>query len=137
MMFIRVDLFQNIAIGGMIVVSMAVLSSMTLLPSVLLRLGIELTNGKLLKVKANGSDRWRKFAKWVIKRPVIITIVAIILLGIAVIPVKNMDLAIPQIDSLPESYDSRQAFELIEREFDLADTIFRIFDRRARWRLGR
>ena len=31
----------------------------------------------------------------VIKRPVLITIVAIILLGIAVIPVKNMDLAIP------------------------------------------
>ena len=56
----------------------------------------------------------------VIKRPVLITIVAVIFLGIAVIPVKNMDLSIPQIDSLPESYDSRQAFELVENTFDLA-----------------
>ena len=39
MLFIRVDIFQNIAIGGMIAVSMAVISSITLLPSVLIALG--------------------------------------------------------------------------------------------------
>ena len=88
-------------------------------------------------MSANGSDRWRKFANWVIKRPVIITIVAIVFLGIAVIPVKNMELAIPQIDSLPESYDSRQAFELMEEQFNLGDHFFRIRHRRACWRLGR
>ncbi len=32
MILIRVDIFQNIAVGGMIVVAMAVLSSVTLLP---------------------------------------------------------------------------------------------------------
>ncbi len=32
MLLIRVDIFQNIAVGGMIVVAMAVLSSVTLLP---------------------------------------------------------------------------------------------------------
>ena len=39
MMLIQVDIFQNIAIGGMIVVAMAVLTSITLLPSVLIALG--------------------------------------------------------------------------------------------------
>ena len=86
-------------------------------------------------MNANGSDRWRKFANWVIKRPVIITIVAIVLLGIAVIPVKNMELAIPQIDSLPESYDSRQAFELMEEQFHLGDTssVYVIAERAGGW----
>ena len=119
MMIIRVDIFQNIAIGGMIVVAMAVLSSVTLLPSVLIALGDRIDKWQLLKPKPNGSDAWRKFANRVIKRPVIITIVAFILLGIAMIPVKNMELTIPAIDSLPESYDTRQAFELMDETFGL------------------
>ncbi len=135
MMFIRVDLFQNIAIGGMIVVSMAVLSSITLLPAVLIALGDRINKWQVIKVGASGSDRWRTFANWVIKRPVIITIVALLLLGLAVIPVKNMELTIPQIDSLPESYDSRQAFELMEDKFNLSETssIFIIAERADGW----
>ncbi|MEH7343189.1 MMPL family transporter [Bacillus sp. JJ1532] len=119
MLFIRVEIFQNIAIGGMIVVAMAVLTSITLLPSVLIALGDKIDKWQLLKVNQNGTDRWRLFANSVIKRPVIITIIALILLGIALIPAKDMNLTIPQIDSLPESYDSRQAYELLEDEFGL------------------
>ncbi|MEH7388858.1 MMPL family transporter [Bacillus sp. JJ1474] len=119
MLFIRVEIFQNIAIGGMIVVAMAVLTSITLLPSVLIALGDKIDKWQLLKVNQNGTDRWRLFANAVIKRPVIITIIALILLGIALIPAKDMNLTIPQIDSLPESYDSRQAYELLEDEFGL------------------
>ncbi|MEH7522897.1 MMPL family transporter [Bacillus sp. JJ1503] len=119
MLFIRVEIFQNIAIGGMIVVAMAVLTSITLLPSVLIALGDKIDKWQLLKVNQNGTDRWRLFANAVIKRPVIITIFALILLGIALIPAKDMNLTIPQIDSLPESYDSRQAYELLEDEFGL------------------
>ena len=135
MMFIQVDLFQNIAIGGMIVVSMAVLSSITLLPAVLIALGDRIDKWQVIKIGANGSDRWRKFANWVIKRPVIITIVALLLLGFAVIPVKNMDLAIPQIDSLPKSSDSRQAFELMEEQFNFGDTssVYLIAERAGGW----
>ena len=114
MMLIQVDIFQNIAIGGMIVVAMAVLASVTLLPSVLIALGDRIDKWQLLKEKPAEANGWRKFANAVIKRPVMITIVAFILLGIAMIPVKNMDLTIPAIDSLPKSYDTRQAFELMD-----------------------
>ena len=135
MMLIQVDLFQNIAIGGMIVVAMAVLSSITLLPSVLIALGDRIDKWQLLKVSAKGSDRWRSFANWVIKRPIIITIVAIVLLGISMIPVKNMELTIPQIDSLPESYDSRQAYELMEETFGFGDnsSVYVIAERADGW----
>ncbi|NYF25864.1 MMPL family transporter [Sporosarcina sp. JAI121] len=135
MMLIRVDIFQNIAIGGMIVVAMAVLASVTLLPSVLIALGDRIDKWQLLKEKSGESNGWRKFAYGVIKRPVTITIVALILLGIAIIPVKNMDLAIPAIDSLPKSYDTRQAFELIDEKFGLAKqaSVYVIAERTDGW----
>ena len=135
MLLIRVDIFQNIAIGGMIVVAMAVLSSITLLPSVLIALGDRINKFRILKVKANGADNWRKFAHAVIKRPVLITLVALVLLSIAIIPVKNMELTIPEIDSLPASYDSRYAYELVEEEFDLKNesSLYIIAERAGGW----
>ena len=135
MMVIQIDLFQNIAIGGMIVVTMAVLSSITLLPSILLALGDRINKWRVLKENTTGESGWRKFAKAVIKRPVSISVIAIVLLGIAIIPVKDMDLAIPQIDSLPKSYDSRQAFELIDKEFNLSKTssVYVIAERAGGW----
>lgn len=135
MMLIRVEIFQNIAIGGMIVVAMSVLSSITLLPSVLILLGNKIDKWQILKVNQNGTDRWRQFANGVIKRPLIITILAIAVLGVALIPAKNMNLTIPQIDSLPKSYDSRQAYELLEDEFGLGEkaSVFVVATREHGW----
>lgn len=135
MFVIRVEIFQNIALGGMLVVGMAVLSSITLLPAILIALGDRINKGQVLKVKENGSDRWRQFANKVIKRPILITIGAFILLGIALIPVKNMDLAIPQIDSLPTTYDSRASYELMDETFGLGDqsSVYLIAERANGW----
>lgn len=135
MFLIKVEIFQNIALGGMIVVGMAVLSSVTLLPAMLIMLGDRLNKGRVLKVKENGSDRWRQFANAVIKRPVLITIAAFVLLGIAIIPVKNMDLTIPQIDSLPASYDTRASYELMNDTFGLEDqsNVYLIAERTGGW----
>ena len=135
MMLIDVAIFKNIALGGMIVVSMAVLASVTLLPSVLLLIGDRIDKWQVIRLKKNGKDGWRRFAFGVIKRPILITFLALLVLGIALIPVKNMDLTIPQIDSLPKSYDTRAAYEKMEKEFDLGDqsTVFILADRKDGW----
>lgn len=135
MLLIQIDLFQNIAIGGMIVVAMAVFTSITLLPSILLLLGDRIDRWKILKVKKNSANRWRQFANKVIQRPVTITVVAVILLTIAMIPVKNMKLTIPELDALPMSYDSRASFELMEETFELKDTssLYMIAERADGW----
>lgn len=119
MMLIRVDIFRDIAIGGMLIVFFAVLSSVTLLPAILVALGERINRWQVLRLKQNGADRWRAFANGVIKRPIRIIIIAMILLGISVIPVWQMELTIPQIDALPDTYESRQAYEQVESTFDL------------------
>ncbi|GKV64446.1 MULTISPECIES: MMPL family transporter [unclassified Sporosarcina] len=135
MLLIKVDIFGNIALGGMVVVCMAVAASLTLLPSVLLLLGERIHKGRLLKDRGEEANGWRKFANAVIKRPVTIAIVAFVLLAIALIPVRNMELTIPQIDSLPESFDTRQAFESMQDTFGMGNesTVFLLAERAGGW----
>lgn len=135
MLLIDVDIFQNIAVGGMIVVGMAVISSITLLPAVLTALDTKILKGRIIKEKPHATNHWRSFANKVIKRPVTITILAFVLLGIAVIPVKNMDLTIPQMDALPIKYDTRSSYEKVDDEFGLMQdsSIYLIAERSEGW----
>lgn len=135
MLVMKVEIFQNIALGGMLVVFMAVLASITLLPSILLILKDRINKWTILRVKPGGTTRWRNFAAFVMKRPVTLIIVALIILGIGIIPIKDMELAIPQVDSLPITYDSRQAYELMDKEFGLGEksTVYIIAERKDGW----
>lgn len=135
MLVMRVEIFQNIALGGMLVVTIAVLSSITLLPSILMLLKERINKWTIIRVKPGATTKWRNFASFVMKRPVTLILVALILLGIGIIPVKNMELTIPQVDSLPKTYDSRQAYELMDQEFGLGDqsTVYMIAERADGW----
>jgi len=135
MLVMKVEIFQNLALGGMLVVFMAVLASITLLPSLLLLMKDRINKWTIIRVKPGASTRWRNFAAFVMKRPVALVLVALILLGIGIIPVKDMKLTIPQVDSLPISYDSRQAYELMDKEFGLGEksTVYMIAERSDGW----
>lgn len=135
MLVMKVEIFQNLALGGMLVVFMAVLASITLLPSLLLLIKDRINKWTIIRVKPGASTRWRNFAAFVMKRPVTLVLVALIILGIGIIPVKEMKLTIPQVDSLPLSYDSRQAYELMDKEFGLGEksTVYMIAERSDGW----
>ncbi|MEK3979893.1 MMPL family transporter [Psychrobacillus sp. FSL K6-2836] len=135
MLVMQVEIFQNIALGGMLVVTIAVLASITLLPALLMLLKERINKWTIIRVKPGATTRWRNFASFVMKRPVTLILVALIILGIGIIPVKNMELTIPQVDSLPESYDSREAYELMDQQFGLGEqsTVYMIADRSDGW----
>ena len=135
MLVMQVEIFQNIALGGMLVVTIAVLSSITLLPALLMLLKERINKWTIIRVKPGATTRWRNFAAFVMKRPVTLILVALIILGIGIIPVKNIELTIPQVDSLPESYDSRQAYDLMDKEFGLGEqsTVYLIAERSGGW----
>ncbi|MFJ5770623.1 MMPL family transporter [Psychrobacillus sp. NPDC093180] len=135
MLVMKVEIFQNLALGGMLVVSMAVLASITLLPSLLMLMKDRINKWTIIRVKPGASTRWRNFAAFVMKRPVSLVVVALLILGIGIIPVKDMKLTIPQVDSLPLSYDSRQAYELMDKEFGLGEksTVYMIAERNDGW----
>lgn len=135
MLVMKVDIFMNIALGGMLVVTLAVLSSLTLLPALLMLMGDRINKWTLIRVKTGGSSRWLTFASFVMKRPVTLIITALLLLGIAIIPIKDMSLSIPQVDSLPEQYDSRQAYDLLDDTFGFGEesTVYLLAERQDGW----
>lgn len=135
MSVIDIDIFQTIAIGGMVVVSIAVISSLTLLPAVLIILGPAINKWMVIKRKEDSSKGWRAFARFVMKRPVLISVSALAILVIGILPVGNMNLSIPDIDSLPESYESRQAIETIQDTFntDEGSQVYVIAERNGDW----
>jgi putative drug exporter of the RND superfamily len=135
MMVIQIDIFQTIAIGGMVVVSIAVVSSLTLLPTILLLMGSSINKWRIIKPREKDNNRWKKFARFVMKRPVFLAITALVILIIGILPVRNMELAIPEVDSLPKDYESRQAFETIQDEFNFGEgsTVYMIADSQSKW----
>lgn len=134
MVVIKVEIFENIALGGALVVMLAIISGLTLLPALIVLLGDRLNKWRLIRVKPTAS-RWQSFAGFVIKNPVKIILVAVILLGIAMIPIKDMELTIPSVDALPTSYDARQTYDKLVEEFDLGKqaAVFILAERDGGW----
>lgn len=135
MYVIEVDIFQNIAIGGAIVVFVAVLAGLTLLPSSMMLLGNTLERWRLFRVKSSGTTFWKSFSGFVMKRPVTIVIISVIILGIGMIPLKDIKLAIPNADALPASFESRQAFQKLQDEFGFAGEtqLYLLAERKEGW----
>ncbi|MFJ7915065.1 MULTISPECIES: MMPL family transporter [unclassified Lysinibacillus] len=135
MIVIDVEIFHNIALGGTIVVFLAVLSGLTLLPATMMLIGDNLNKWRLLRVKPGGANRWHGFAGFVMKHPVTIVIVALLLLGIGMIPLKDIKLTIPQVDSLPTKYDARAAYDQLDKTFGLGDTstLYLLAERKEGW----
>ncbi|TCI34613.1 MULTISPECIES: MMPL family transporter [Exiguobacterium] len=112
LLFIQVDVFQAIALGALIAVAGAVLSALTLLPSALYIVGDAINKGRLIRTNETRSEvRWQKLARFVMKRPVVMTLVALLLLLPSLWFVRDLELNIPDADALPTSYESRAALE--------------------------
>ncbi|MEH7886747.1 MMPL family transporter [Bacillus sp. JJ1609] len=117
LIFIKIDIFQNVAIGGMTVVFISALSAITFLPAILGLLGNKVHSLSVLKVKTDKPGIWSTFAHFVMKRPVIMTFLALGLLITGLIPVRQMELTVPGVDALPPTYDARIAYDKFQDEF--------------------
>lgn len=121
LLFIKIDIFQNVALGGMTVVFVSALSAITFLPALLSVMGKRINKLSILPNKGKQTSVWHKFAHYVMKRPVWMMIAALAILLSGLIPAKEMNLAIPGIDSLPAHYPSRLAYETFKDQFIPAD----------------
>lgn len=117
LMFIKIDIFQNVAIGGMTVVFISAISAVTFLPAILGLLGSKVHSLSVLKVKTDKPGIWSAFAYFVMRRPVIMTLLALGLLITGLIPVRQMELTVPGVDALPPTYDARIAYDKFQDEF--------------------
>jgi len=123
LLFIQVDVFQAIALGALIAVAGAVLSALTLLPASLYLVGDALNKGRLVKTDETRAEaRWQRLARFVMRRPVVMTLVALLFKLPSLWFVRDLELNIPDADALPTSYESRAALESWDDTFGNTST---------------
>jgi len=114
-------IFNSIAFGGVIVVIFAILTSLTLLPSILMIMGEKINWGRLpIYKKSSGGGKWDLLIAKMIKRPILFSLPALLLLLILVWPAfqVNMQVPVASSSSLPETESAREGFEVLTESFE-------------------
>ena len=118
-------IFRSLAGGAIFVVTASVLASLTLLPAILRLLGDRVEKGRIpliQKAQHNFDEEhaggfWDKVAHAVMARPVAGVVGATVLLAAASIPFFDINLGGSGVSSLPQSFISKQGFDVLDAEF--------------------
>ncbi len=114
--------FRSIGIGGTLVCVVVALCTLTLVPAVLAILGERINWLRVLPAPREHSLFWERIARTVMARPLIIFLPTASLLMLFLIPLSQSRISLPDARVLPPESQSRQAFELLEREFGAGET---------------
>ncbi|AEH49453.1 MULTISPECIES: MMPL family transporter [Parageobacillus] len=121
LVFIDLNLFFSLAVGGILVVSISVLVSTTLLLAVLSILGYRVNKLRVFPKsweKRNSEKVWSRVAYSVMKRPVSLALVTIAGLVFCMLPLQDIRIAVPKAEILPPTYESRMGSDLFKEHFD-------------------
>ncbi|QDQ02377.1 MMPL family transporter [Lysinibacillus fusiformis] len=117
---VNVPAIKALAFGSITVVCIAVLSTLTLLPAILMILGHRINWGsiKWLSKSENGpSKNWVKWSNIVMKRPALFVLISLIVLIALAIPSIQLKLFTPDVTVLPKESSVRQGFEQLQESF--------------------
>jgi len=114
----------SIGVGGMLVVALSLVTSLTLLPACLKLLGPALERWRLPGRPAdrdaeNSPGLWARLTMFVLRRPLATLVVILGLLLYLGSPALHMRLGTSNAEILPVSSAPRKTYDLVERQFDL------------------
>ena len=112
-------ILRSVGIAGAIVVGLAVAAALTLLPAILAILGTRIDRWSVRKVTVEpGADGpWARLARRVMRRPVAVLIPTLALLLALGVPFLHVRFNAPDATILPSSVPSREAYDILAREF--------------------
>jgi uncharacterized membrane protein YdfJ with MMPL/SSD domain len=115
--------FTSFATGTILVVAIAVIGSLTVLPAVLSKLGDRVNKGRIPFLTrpeervAREPRLWSAVLDPVLRHPAIAGGAATVLLLVLALPVLNLKMAVPGIDSLPQDLAVIQTYDRIQAAF--------------------
>ena len=115
--------FTSFATGTILVVAIAVVGSLTVLPAMLSALGDRVNRGRIPfltrpEERAGRESRvWSAILDRVLRRPGISAAAATALLLVLAIPVLNLKMAVPGIESMPQDLEVIQTYDRIQEDF--------------------
>jgi putative drug exporter of the RND superfamily len=126
LLIVPMSVFISLAVGAILVVLSAVAAAQTLLPALLSVLGDRIETGRLSRLvptrmrrERTGPGFWPRVVGGVMRRPWLSLISAAGLLIIAAVPYFGINTGASGVESLPPNLQSRQGFEILQREFSV------------------
>jgi len=116
MLFFKNTSLPSLGIGGTLAVSIAMVYSVIVLPSVLAMLGPKVNNWKVpfsMSSKDSDDGMWARIARTVMKHPWAVLIPTLILLVGAGLPFLHAELSMSSVEALPPEDESRQGSDHI------------------------
>ncbi len=112
-------ILRSVGIAGAIVVGLTVAAALTLLPAILAILGTRIDRLSVRKVTVEpGSDGpWARLARRVMRHPVAVLVPTLSILLLLGVPFLNVRFNAPDATILPSSVPSREAYDVLAREF--------------------
>jgi RND superfamily putative drug exporter len=124
LLIVPMSLFYSLGAGAIFVVAVSVLAALTLLPAVLGLIGLKINSLRIPFIhryqsgnQAGQGRFWDWITSKVMRRPVISALLAIGLLITPAIFYFQIHTGANGIKALPDSYESKKGFEILDREF--------------------
>src|SRR5229473_1998511 len=120
MLFFQGTFLASMGAAGAIVVGIAVIYGLTFLPALLAVLGPRVDRLRLPWIGGRapeGTGAWHSMATWVMKRPLIVLVPAVVALVLAGTPFLQLRLANGDVDVLPPSNAARQGYDILRSDF--------------------
>ncbi len=116
-------ILRSVGIAGAIVVGLAVASATTLLPAILAIVGtrVDVLAIRSVTVDPRGEGPWARLARRVMRHPVAILVPTLSVLLVLGVPFVHVRFNAPDATILPSSVPSREAFDILTREFGEGD----------------
>jgi RND superfamily putative drug exporter len=114
--------FSSIATACIIVVAIALVSSLTVLPALLAKLGRRIDGGKLLRRKATPEQGrlWPALLRPSLRHPVVTAVIGLIIIVGLAVPALNMKLSVEGKETFPDSLQTIATYERMVAEFPAA-----------------
>src|SRR6266581_3335959 len=120
MLFFQGTFLASMGAAGAIVVGIAVIYGLTFLPALMAVLGPRVDRLRLPWIGRRGPEgtgAWHAMATWVMKRPLVVLVPAVVVLVLAGTPFLQLRLANGDVDVLPPSNAARQGWDILRSDF--------------------
>lgn len=119
MLFYQGTFLASMGAAGAIVVGIAVFYGLTFLPALLSILGERVDRLRLpfLRQREAGTGGWHSMALWVMRRPWLVLVPALVLLVLAGTPFLQLRMAQGGVDQLPPGNQARQGYDTLVKDF--------------------
>jgi putative drug exporter of the RND superfamily len=117
MFLVPQTIFRSLATGAMLVVLTSVFATLTLLPAVLGVLGDRVDALRLPLGRRRGRGLWPRVADAVMRRPRLSLTAGVAVLVALAVPYTGINTGSSGVSTLPDSFQSKRAFERLEEAF--------------------